>query len=131
MRKKYISPHVKREKSKVLSSKSKDHCQNRIKTGDKKYFEYVKNNESVNYYDSKKNKGFHGINISIQESDNKSAKYSKKPQYGTGNMSHVIALLNDKKNSISSQKKTKRNSSNNASMKKLGNTSKGKFRKFD
>lgn len=88
---------------------------------DKKYFDYVKHNESLNYYDSKRPGGnaFNGINISIQEVDY-SQKVSQKPQYGTGNMSQIIALLNEKKGATNlSKTKTKRNPSNNVSMKKL------------
>lgn len=43
------------------------------------------------------------------------SKPSQKPQYGTENMSHIIALLNDK---------SKRNTSNHVSMKKLASLTK-------
>jgi hypothetical protein len=126
-RKKYISPRTKKEKAKISTSKSKENSQNRYKGIDKKYFEYIRHNESANYNDNKKARGFTGINISIQEVDNKPRNKSyKKPQYGTGNMSHIIALLNDQKSATMSSKKSKRNTSNHVSMKKLSNTSKGK-----
>lgn len=78
----------------------------------------------MNYYDSKRSNGLNGINISIQEVENRNQKLGFKPQYGTGNMTHIIALLNEKKNSVSSSKKTKRNATNHASMKKLASVSK-------
>lgn len=71
----------------------------------------------MNYYDSKRSNCLNGINISIQEVDNRNQKLAFKPQYGTGNMTHIIALLNEKKNSVSSSKKSKRNGTNHASMK--------------
>lgn len=117
-RKRYISPRNKKEKAKMSNSKSKENSQGRYKGIDKKYFEYIRHNESANYYDTKKGKGFTGINISIQEVEHKPRNKSyKKPQYGTGNMSHIIALLNDQKNTTMSSKKSKRNTSNHVSMK--------------
>lgn len=134
IKKKYISPRSKRDKSKKFTQsktkvysnpkikdysipKSKENSQAR-KAIDKKYFDYIKHNESLNYYDTKRATGFNGINISIQEVDYKN-KTSSKPQYGTGNVSHIIALLNEKKGSASNSKKGKRNTSNHVSMKKL------------
>ena len=50
-KKKYISPRSKRERSKKSSqNKSKDGK----KAIDKRYFEYIKHNESLNFYDSSK-----------------------------------------------------------------------------
>jgi hypothetical protein len=139
IKKKYISPRGKREKSKKYTlSKTKEYSHPKTKEYsypkskessqarkgiDKKYFDYIKHNESLNYYDTKRTTGFNGINISIQEVDNKN-KTSSKPQYGTGNMSHIIALLNEKKSALSNSKKTKRNTSNQVSMKKLASLNK-------
>lgn len=98
-KKKYISPRNKREKSKKsATSKSKGQSSNNRKGSDKRYFDYPKHNESANYYDSKRGGGLSGINISIQEVEGKKNKPCKKPQYGTGNMSHILSLLNDKRN---------------------------------
>lgn len=72
----------------------------------------------MNFHDSKKNSTLKGINISIHEVDGRN-KTDSKPQYGTENMSHIIALLNDKKNYHSNSNKSKRNTSNHVSMKKL------------
>jgi len=70
----------------------------------------------LNFYDSNKNSTLKGTNISIHEADGRN-KTASKPQYGTENVSHIIALLNDKKNYHSNSNKPKRNTSNNASMK--------------
>lgn len=101
--KRYISPRSKKERSKKFSQgKSKETSQNR-KGIDKRYFEYIKHNESLNFYDSNKNSTLKGINISINEVDGRN-KTTSKPQYGTENMSHIIALLNDKKHYRSNNK---------------------------
>ena len=64
---------------------------------DKRYFEYIKHNDSTNQHEYK-NGGHKGVNISIQEIENKKNKLSRRPCYGTGNMSNILSLINDKKN---------------------------------
>lgn len=98
--KKCISPRRNRDKSKHYSQpKNSKGCNSKGRKGDKRYFDkFKKHNESANYYESKRGPGRSGVNISIQEVDAKKNKMAmKKPHCGTGNMSHILALLNKKK----------------------------------
>lgn len=118
--KKYISPRGNREKSKNFSQqKTKTTSTSNTR---KKHFDYNKHNESANYYDTKRVTGLSGINISIQEVESSQNKPTKRSYYGTSNVSHILALLNDKKNSTSNSRhkgQVDKNSSNHVSMKKL------------
>jgi hypothetical protein len=100
--KKYISPRGNREKS-------KNYSQPKTKTAStsnprKRHFDYSKHNESANYYDTKRVTGLSGVNISIQEVEASQNKSNKRSYYGTSNVSHILALLNDKKNSVTNSK---------------------------
>lgn len=121
-RKKYISPRNKKDRSRKSSQHKSKESINRRKIADKQYFDYIKHNESLNFYDHGTNSMIKGLNISTHEADGRN-KSTSKPQYGTENMTNVISLLNHKKKNIHS-KKTKRNTSNHISMKKLGSVNK-------